>query len=266
MVARPRLCYQCAMVEVAYNYVLCSNPRSGTTLMCDMLAQTGVAGKPNSFFREKSLQDWCDQWGLPAPYDLDDPAFMSLYLDAAGKEGRGETPVFGLRLMGPDLGYSTQLLRQHYPETTTDLAAFEVAFGPLKFIHLKREDKLAEAISYLRAEQTGLWHQNADGSIMEEIAPSQADGFDAGAIKERLSMLSAFEKDWDKWFAAEGINPLRLTYENLAEDPQTGLGAVLAHIGQDRHLASAVKPGLRKLADATSSAWMTRYRELFPDS
>lgn len=265
MVAMPRLCYQCGMVEVAYNYVLCSNPRSGTTLMCDMLAQTGVAGNPNSFFREKSLQDWCDQWGLPAPYDLHDPAFMSLYLDAARKEGRGDTSVLGLRLLGPDLGYSTQLLRQHYPETTNDVAALEAAFGPLRFIHLKREDKLAEAVSYLRAEQTGLWHQNADGSILEEVAPSHADGFDADAITERLSMLSAFENDWDKWFAAEGIDPLRLTYENLAADPQTSLGAVLALIGQDRHLASAVKPGLRKLADATTAAWMDQYRLLFPD-
>lgn len=254
------------MSDAPINYILCSNPRSGTTLMCGMLEQSGVAGTPNSYFREKSMQDWCDLWEVPGPIDLYDWQFAERYLAAMLRVGRGGTPVFGLRLMGLDLGYATRWLRRIHPQARSDVEALETVIGPLRFIHLSRQDKLAEAVSYLRAEQTGLWHRHADGSVMEQIAPTEADGFNADRITQRLSMLTQFDQDWKNWFEAEGITPLRLTYEALADDPRAGLAAVLNYIGQDPAAAAKARPGLRKLADTTSADWIRRYRELFPNS
>lgn len=234
--------------------------------MCTMLEASGVAGKPNSFFRPKSLENWMTRWGVSGPFDIMDPDFNAAYFAAMRTEGRGGTPVFGLRLMGPDLTFACAWLDQRHPNLPNDLARLEAAFGPLRFIHLARKDKLAEAVSYLRAEQTGLWHRNADGSVLEQIAPTEADGFDAAVITDRMRMLQGYDADWQDWFAREGISPLRLTYEAFARDPQAGLALVLAHIGQDPALAKGVTPGLSKLADATSTDWIARYRALFPGS
>jgi Stf0 sulphotransferase len=40
-----------------------------------------------------------------------------------------------------------------------DLPVLEGALGPLTFVHLRREDIAAQAVSWCRAEQTGYWQQ-----------------------------------------------------------------------------------------------------------
>ena len=42
----------------ALSYALCATPRSGSTLLCDLLADTGVAGRPDSFFRPQAIAEW----------------------------------------------------------------------------------------------------------------------------------------------------------------------------------------------------------------
>lgn len=248
------------MAVMRSSYVLCSAPRSGTTLLCDMLARTGVAGQPDSFFREKSLADWCRDWPVAGPIDVTDVAFTARYFEAMRRHGRGQTPHFGLRLMGPDLSFACAWLQRLYPDVQGQRALFEAAFGPLHFIHLSRTDKLAEAVSYVRAEQSGLWHQRPDGTALEQIASTAQPGYNAQAITERLHALQALDADWHIWFRQEQITPLRLRYEDLAADPPATLAKVLDFIGQDGALAADITPGVRKLADAQSVAWIARYR------
>ena len=37
------------------SYVLCTSPRSGSTLLCKLLAATGVAGNPDSYFHRPAV-------------------------------------------------------------------------------------------------------------------------------------------------------------------------------------------------------------------
>lgn len=248
------------MTDTPQAYVLCSNPRSGTTLLCNMLAQTGVAGRPDSFFRVQNLPDWCADWGITGPIDPDSADFTESYFAAMRVEGQGATPMFGLRLMGPDLQFVCTWLNRRHPGLPDDKTRFAAAFGPLKFIHLSRADKLAEAVSYLKAEQTGLWHSHPDGTVLEELPPTAPPGYDAAALPRRMAELQDLEDAWHAWFSSTGITPLRLNYETLAAAPQDTLAQVLGYIGQDPTLALQITPGTRKLADATSADWIARYR------
>lgn len=254
------------MVGTPLNYVLCSNPRSGTTLLCTMLAQSGGAGRPDSFFRQQSLQAWSDHWGLRAQVDVTSNAFSTRYFEAMRREGMNNTEVFGLRLMGPDLSFASAWLQKLHPGLANDVDRFKAAFGPIRFVYLKRLDKLAEAVSLQRAEQTGLWHQNADGSPYEQISPSAPTGFDAETLRAQMAELSALDEAWEVWFRTQNITPLRLTYEALAEDPQATLAQVLEYIGQDGALASTLIPPLRKLSDQTSAAWIAEFKRLYPNT
>lgn len=248
------------MKDKPHAYVLCSNPRSGTTLLCDMLAQTGVAGRPDSFFGAQHLSDWSTDWGIAEAADPDDPHFTEKYFAAMRREGQGGTPLFGLRLMGGDLGAACDWLGRRHPGLPDDAARFAAAFGPVRLIHLSRADKLAEAVSCLRAEQSGLWHGRPDGSALEELPPAGPSGYDAAALTRRITELRALDAAWHVWFDANGIQPLRLRYESLSDDPQKTLAQVLEFIGLDPGVAANVAPGTRKLADATSAAWMARYK------
>lgn len=248
------------MNDKPHAYVLCSNPRSGTTLLCNMLAQTGVAGRPDSFFGAQHLADWCTDWGITETVDPDDAHFTEKYFAAMRREGQGGTALFGLRLMGPDLGSACAWLGRRHPGLRDDAARFAAAFGVVRFIYLSRADKLAESVSYLRAEQSGLWHSRPDGSALEELPPAGSPGYDAAALTRRITELQALDAAWPVWFDANGIAPLRLSYESLSEDPQKTLAQVLAFIGLAPGIAADIAPGTRKLADATSAAWIARYR------
>jgi hypothetical protein len=73
------------------SYVLCGTPRSGSTLLCEMLAATGVAGRPNSYFRQEDVEAWADAWGVPHLQGIEDPGFDRDYPGVAGpRPGRHE--------------------------------------------------------------------------------------------------------------------------------------------------------------------------------
>lgn len=242
---------------MSLGYILCATPRSGSTLLCGLLKSAG-AGDPHSFFRAEDLDDWAEGWGLPPRAAAPAAVFEPAYLAAAIRAGRGGTAVFGLRLMQATLPDLLAWLDRAHPGLPSDRARLEAAFGPLRFVHLARGDRVAQAVSLVRARQTGLWHRAADGSELERTAPPAPPRFDAAAIGREHAALQAAEAGWAAWFAAEGISPLRLRYEDLAADPAAALARVLAVLGLPAP-AQALPPTAR-LADATSAEWAARFR------
>lgn len=140
------------------SYIICSTPRTGSTLLCDLLAATKVAGNPDSFFMRDIDPVWAEQWGLPGRADRSDAAHCAAYLATAVRAGKGQTSIFGLRLMRENLGDLSAMIDKVHPGLPSDRDRLQAAFGKVLYIHLAREDKLAQAVSMVRAEQTGLWH------------------------------------------------------------------------------------------------------------
>ena len=46
------------------SYIICTSPRSGSTLLCKLLTNTNVAGVPNSYFHKPSLTNWKEVHGI----------------------------------------------------------------------------------------------------------------------------------------------------------------------------------------------------------
>jgi LPS sulfotransferase NodH len=238
------------------SYIICATPRSGSTLLCD----TRVAGRPNSFFRRQSFRHWADRWNVSVEGWVDESSFDRPYLVEALRHGADGTAVFGMRLMWESLGDLTSRLASFYPDLPGDSALFRSAFGPTVYVHLSREDKVAQAVSRLKAEQTGLWHVDADGTERERIKPGQAPVYDADAIAGQVAELQAHDAAWSHWFDSQGILPVRITYEMLSSKPQTVLATVLSALGLDPAIARTVAPRTAKLSDSVSREWAARYR------
>ena len=83
--------------------------------------------------------------------------------------------------------------------------ASKKAFGKILYIHLFRENKLEQAISYIKAEQTGLWHIAPDGTEIERLAPPQEPRYDFTRLKSEVEKLEAYDAAWHTWFDAQGI-------------------------------------------------------------
>ena len=224
--------------------VICATPRSGSTLLCSLLRSSGVAGQPESWFRRQDRADWARAWGI-GPGDWDS------YLAAAIVAGTGGNGVCGLRLMWNMLG---ELVAELGGAAVADQAALlEQIFGPTAFVHLSRRDGVAQAVSRHRAEASGIWHLG-----IEEAEVPGAVGYDFGRIAGYLDAVAAENVAWDGWFAANGIAPLRVFYEDLAADPGAVARLVLTHLGLEAD--GPLQSPVRRMADATSAAWGARFR------
>ena len=80
-------------------YIICGTPRSGSTLLCDLLAGTAAAGRPNSYFRPPSITEFATRMGIPIAAGTEGVTFDRAYLAAVLEAGRAGTALFGLRLM-----------------------------------------------------------------------------------------------------------------------------------------------------------------------
>ena len=242
------------------SYVICTSPRSGSTLLCKLLAATGVAGNPDSYFHRPSIADWLADFGLVPDVAVPERDVLDAIFQAAIAEGSLETGMFGLRLQRHSFDFFTQKLAVLHPIPSSDALRFQAAFGRTLFVHLARCDKVGQATSYVKARQTGLWHMAPDGTELERLSPPQEPVYDANEIRACFEEMTIHDRDWEDWFASEDIEPLRITYEALCAGPIKILQQVLDHLGLDRETATGVAPSVAKLADGTSQDWVARFR------
>jgi len=241
-------------------FIICATPRSGSTLLCDLLRRTGAAGRPASYFRRQSIPGYASRLNVENCDDMGGEAFFRAYIDAVMIAARSGCTVSGIRIMWESLGELNSRLDVLFPGLANDAARLEAVFGKIAYVHLSRGDKLGQAISLAKASQTGLWHVAPDGSELERTLPPQPAEYSRELLQRNMRQLAADDAAWRSWFDAHGITPLSLTYEELSRDPRAVLARMLAAIGQDPAIASKMEPGTARMADEESRAWAQRFR------
>ena len=228
--------------------------------MCKLLTATGVAGNPDSYFHRPSISDWLADLGVTREGSVPERELLEAIFRTAIAKGTLNTVIFGLRLQRESFDFFTEKLGVLYPEHSNDVERLQVAFGRTLFVHLTRRDKVAQAVSYVKAQQTGLWHAAPDGTELERLSPPREPAYDATGIRSRLEEVTAHDHGWEHWFAGLEIDPLRIAYEELSEGPVETLRVVLDQLGLEREAADGVEPGVAKLSDTINQDWAARFR------
>lgn len=242
------------------SYAICTSPRSGSTLLCNMLTATGIAGKPKSYFFGNTLDGWIEDLALDVAQAATESDLIQQAMQVAMAKGRNGTAIFGQRLQAHSLAFFLEKLAVLHPDAANDAERFQLTFGRTLFVHLRRPDKLDQAISYLKARQTGLWHMAPDGSELERTAAHRDPVYDRDQLHACIETFAGYDQHWDNWFASQAIVPVRLSYDALSLDPLGTLRLVLEQLGLDPTAADSVTPGVKKLADGINDDWAARYR------
>lgn len=219
-----------------------------------------MAGNPASYFHKPSVSAWLNAFSLTPDANTKQHSVLDEIFAAAICQGTLDTGMFGLRLQRPSFGFFIQQLAILRAEQSSDAMRFQSAFGRTAFVHLTRTDKVEQAVSCLKAEQTGLWHVAPDGTELERVSEPQSPIYDPGRIGELVKDMDAYDQLWVSWFSQEDIDPIRITYESLSAQPNKTLCGLLEKLGLDCEAASKVKPGIAKMADAVNQEWVTRFR------
>jgi len=152
-----------------------------------LLASTGVAGDPESYFRQQDEPSWAARWGIS---------------DSDG--------TF--------------------------------------------EDVVAQAVSWLRAEQTQVW-------VAQRDEPQGEPHFEFDRLREMRRIIDNHNAAWQTWFTAVGAETHRVTYEDLDRDPVGVTRRVLDFLGLELPAGRTVQVRHCRLRDRRNAEWVQRYIE-----
>lgn len=227
----------------AANYLVCATPRSGSSLLCDALAATGVAGWPFEYFQEPVFQKCCVDWGVTPPKDPVE------YLGLLSERTRTGNGVFGAKTMYGNLASLLERLPPH-------LTLGGNLLPGLRWVRIIRRDVVRQAVSNLRASQTEHWsHEQA------ENRPTRAEPhYDFAQLEERVGRIGRQTAKWDRFFAGLSEAPALVCYEDLAANLEGTVRRVLAHLGIEAGTPLFSGPlTLRRQGDALNEEWVARY-------
>ncbi len=242
------------IMPVTSSFFICTTPRSGSSLLSEALEFTGIAGTPREYFEPEYEQDWFARLGI---------AVDAEYFEKFRAAGMTPNGVFGAKLTWQQFAHLRAKLRQNQLGGTSDLELLARTFPDLRYIFLKRRDKVAQAVSYYKARRTDIWHVVTPDAHLTREAPAEPLSFDFEQIDRWVTRFTEDESRWCRHFELLSLEPFELIYEDFVEAYESTVLEILRHlkipIPEGFQIAP---PRLRKLADTVSAEWIGRYHEL----
>jgi trehalose 2-sulfotransferase len=224
--------------------IVCATQRSGSTLLCELLKATGVAGIPNEYFQHFKDSGISDQ---PRQYlaGVSDPAVLALLppLDPGVPETAFDFDAVRRAGTTPNGVFAAKIMWSHTQDLWARLGGrtLEDVFGPLRYVQVIRRDKVAQAVSLWTAIQTQVW-RSGDTPVAEPV-------YSFAAIRHLVGWLEAGERGWTEWL--RGREPDVVVYEDFARDPGPTI-SILAGV-------PAPAAPLRRQAGSRSAEWASRF-------
>ena len=138
-----------------------------------------------------------------------------------------------------------------------DFEALAFFFADAIWVHVRRQDVFAQAVSMYLAEATQVWEDRAGGATSASTAPPPP--YDTARMLSYLRKFVAEREQWSRFFGWYGIKPLTIDYEHaVAEYPQY-MAPLLARAGLAM-LPSPAPRRLFKLGTPLNETYATRLR------
>lgn len=238
------------------SYIVCGTPRCGSTLLCEALINTGIAGQPEEYFLPRNEPIWQGRWGTSS---------YEQYLAGVIKQSTTPNGVFGTKMMWGYFDKFVSKLQQlpEYKESGKSAHELMVSTFPnLHYVWIKRRDKARQAISHAKARQTDIW------VVSSETKPflTRKPVFSFGQIDFMVQELEAQEAAWERYFLENGIEPFEVTYEDLVPRYEEVAVQLLACLGIAHETVQFAPRRMRKQADEESEEWVRRYHTLITRS
>ena len=212
-------------------YAICTQPRSGSNLLCQVLSSTDQLGYPLEYFNGPGRRDL----GLP-----DFPDAPKSQIEAVLRLGATPNGVYAVKLFASQFATFSRRLR------------WMELLPNLHFVYLTRDDLLGQAISWARALQTGQYRSTQPA---KRVAV-----YDADLIRSRLMAIARERAQWEAFFARTGIKPIRIVYERFLEDRSSYLDLVANLMDVENPAVDPRRVDVAIQRDAVTEEWEQRFR------
>lgn len=236
------------MMKPTTSYLICATQRSGSTLLCEALRNTGLAGCPDEYFWRDNVEKWRRAWKSRS---------YSAYLAHVIEHTITDNGVFGAKIMWSYLpDFARRLAQLPDCRNLNVIDSLTAVFPNLHFIAVTRRNKVRQAISLYRAVQTQQW------SVFSQPARSAPLPYDREAIDGWRQEILRQENSWQRFFTENEVHPYPVVYEDFAPAYEATALDILRFLGVK--IPDVVQFGpryLRRQADDLTGRWERRYRQ-----
>ncbi|MEM7626607.1 MAG: Stf0 family sulfotransferase [Planctomycetota bacterium] len=229
-------------------YFICATPRSGSTLLCEALRLTGLAGRPDEYFGPMHVERWNKQWHTSTAGD---------YLERVFETGTGANGVWGAKLMRVYWhDFIGQLRGLDGPGEESDESLVQRVFQRPRYLFITRRDKVRQAVSWLKFLQGSAWYWEGE-------TPQKIEGleYQEDVIDRFIDQVNAHESAWMRYFERVGVEPFVVVYEDFCAAYESTAAAALEYLGLNHGLLNLENQRrMKQQSDQISEQWVQRYR------
>lgn len=227
--------------EIVKECIVCMTPRVGSTTLCHALHETHRLGYADEYYTPENL---------PAVYcqvQSGDVADIASYAGAIRKKFVSINGVFSVKTDWKRFAPFKEEITSKKDSTY--------------FIYLTRQNLLAQALSLEVAKKTNFWHLPAgrvnkinEQEICEWLKSSQG----MRKIELALDFIRKQQINWELFFQANEIKPLRLSYEQAMGDLNGTVSRIADYIGEEI-AAPAITPQFSRLSSGHRKTFVEWY-------
>jgi trehalose 2-sulfotransferase len=239
--------------------LLCATHRTGSNVLEQYLKASQVAGRPREYYSPDLAKDFAKQKQLPDP----EQSFIA-YHRAILERWTTSNGIFAAKIMW-------RHVQAIHDQVAVDPAGIAYARGtpwetitalhpaPM-VVHVTRRDKVRQAISMLRAKQSGLFSTvHLDKGVKQATNPGE---YDFHLLHYHVEKFAKEDAAWVALFREHGVPVQTIVFEEFVKDPQTQTVALLEALGLPEPTEwywPAVL--IRPQSDPASIEWAQRYQE-----
>ncbi len=196
-------------------YLIAITPRSGSTMLCDLLTQTNLMGKPNEYLNPDYINDRINKYS--------DKKSLAEMFTKTIEYGMNNKKMFGIKAS------------YYQVEPFIEKKIFNILLPNIKVINLFRRNILKQAISLYIAAETKFFHTGDNEEKRSELLNNLK--FDKNKIFNRISEIYQEELGWISYLDNNSYSYLKLFYEDNIKDMNKIIKMILLYNGIEEEVA-----------------------------
>lgn len=213
-------------------YLILSGPRSGTSWIGSLVNSTGVMGYSGEWLGLRYLEKPVKEYSLEEHFDF------------VLQQGTTSNNRFGIKIF-------PRYLNEVYGSYEYDFIQKCMLRHDVKLLRLKREDRLGQAISHVRASQTQQWRNYMQQKGQEK--------YDYLAIRSAMAYTDYVEKYWETYLHTHKLDFETYVYEDLVLDPLPWVNSLVEHL--DVEVPKDWDTSMKIQRDDKTQVWRERFLE-----
>ena len=223
--------------------VIFFTPRSGSSWLTDILAQTKVLGRANELFNPNFLPK-------------SSAALQADTLDAYIEAARRQLNVGGV--------FSFEVTMHQLRAVFDSEDDFHDRFRNSTFVWLTRRDIVAQAVSLAKMVETKVAH-SPYVTDDELISAEEKFEYSDSGVKRWIEHILHAEKGTEAYFRKHNVTPLRLVYESMVDEGAPTIAEKIAsEAGVHLNLKAPISETHQKIATSLNAEFAQRFRRRHP--